>query len=225
MSLDPEVEERLNGDVEKIKSLDEYVKKGVLSDIKTTYQKLISLEQKIATKEKVIELVLQDNTELRYWLREFEKYEEIDKELKPQYDSEMGKNRRWRESMEKDGYNQKQIDDFDQRLNNKIKEITEKYQKNYRFLIKAKEQLRGIDAYTSYLEIKKEINELRKFKLKFILVNRSGVPFIDLDEIINYNKDTRIKPTKRQLEKKETKEDFLKRMKKIRSENENKLKM
>ncbi len=224
MSLDPAVEERLNGDVEKIKSLDEYVKKGVLRDIKTTYQKLISLEQKIATKEKVIEFVLQDNTELRYWLREFEKYEEIDKELKPQYLSEMAKNTKWKEMMRQDGYNQKQIDDFDQRLNNKIKEITEKYQKNYTFLIKAKDQLRGIDAYTSYLEIKKEINELRKFNLKFILVNRSGV-FINLDEIINYNKDTRIKPTKRQLEKKETKERFLDRMKKIRRTNENKLKM
>ena len=148
MSLDPEVEERLNGDVEKIKSLDEYVKEGVLSDIKTTYQKLISLEQKIATKEKVIKLVLQDNTELRYWLREFETYEEIDKKLKPQYRSEMAKNTKWKEGLEQRGYNQKQIDDFDQRLNNKIKEITEKYQKNYTFLIKAKDQLRGIDAYT-----------------------------------------------------------------------------
>ena len=225
MSLDPEVEERLNGDVEKIKSLDEYVKEGVLSDIKTTYQKLISLEQKIATKEKVIKLVLQDNTELRYWLREFETYEEIDKKLKPQYRSEMAKNTKWKEGLEQRGYNQKQIDDFDQRLNNKIKEITEKYQKNYTFLIKAKDQLRGIDAYTSYLEIKKEINELRKFNLKYILVNRSGVPFIDLDKIINYNKDTRIKPTKEQLKRKETKEDFLRRMKRIRRENENKLKM
>ena len=137
----------------------------------------------------------------------------------------MAKNTKWKEGLEQRGYNQKQIDDFDQRLNNKIKEITEKYQKNYTFLIKAKDQLRGIDAYTSYLEIKKEINELRKFNLKYILVNRSGVPFIDLDKIINYNKDTRIKPTKEQLKRKETKEDFLRRMKRIRRENENKLKM
>jgi hypothetical protein len=218
------LEERLNGDVEKIKSLDEYVKKGVLRDIKTTYQKLISLEQKIATKEKVIEFVLQENTELRYWLREFETYEEIDKELKPQYDSEIEKNRRWKEMMRKDGYNQKQIEGYNQQLNNKIKEIEETYKKNYNLFVRAKDQLKRIDAYTSYLEIKKEINELRKFNLKFILVNRSGV-FINLDEIINYNKDTRIKPTKRQLEKRETREKFLKRMKTIRPTNENKLKM
>lgn len=225
--LDPVVQSRLNGDVEKIKSLEESIKEKVLSDIKKTYEKLILVEEEIATKEKIIAVVLQDNTELRYWLRAFENYKKNDEMLKPQYRREMDKNRRWKEMMKRDGYNQKEIDKFDQKFNKTIKEIVEKYEKNNTLLSQAKYQLSGMDAYTSYLDIKKDINKLRKFNLKYIILNRSGVPFINLDEIINYNKDTRIKPTKRQLKGKETKEEFLNRMKKIkrRKNDNNKLKM
>ena len=219
-SLSEEIQARLGTSKDKkealslIDSLDSEVKKDLLEQIKETYKKILLIEAEVKSQKRLKQILLEEDTELKYWLNQKKSQEGLVSIYKDIYEKKRKQNNEWYALMQEDGHSVEKIKEWDDMLNEQFKLITRVYHEAKEALATATSILKNNETYNQYKNVElnlKKVQDTMK-DLPYVIYNDDGVARIKLDSLIS---EVLQRKRAREYDTKKKEKEFLKRVKRL----------